>query len=109
MMLFIRVQSSCKLPELCLFCVSVQAKPNLSMWSHPYQCSRDQTRAALSQEAPVAARGVAAMYAKANQTSSEECTSVHYCHGTLLPLHRTPTKRHTPVLTIPLYMLLPRV
>lgn len=111
MMPFIRVQTGCKLPDLCSFFVSVQAKPNLSVCSHPYQCSHDQTRAALSQEAPLAALGVAATYAKANQISSEECINMRYCHGTLLPLVTSMAhpQNITPVLTTPLYMLLPGV
>lgn len=43
-----------------LFCVPVQAKPKVSMFSHPSQSSRDQARATLSQEASLAALGIAA-------------------------------------------------
>lgn len=43
-----------------LFCVPVQAKPKRSMCSHPSQSSCDQAWATVSQEASLAALGIAA-------------------------------------------------
>lgn len=107
MVLFMKVQTGCKLSDLCSFCVPVQAKPHWSVLSHPYLCSRDQTRAARSQEAPLAATGVAAMHAKANWISSEECINTCYCHGTLLyPLTSIADPHITPMHAIPLHTLL---
>jgi len=97
-MLFIGIQTGCKLSDLCSFCVSVQAKSNSSACSHPHQHSHDQTQAALKSGSPLGCPRGSSHAAK----SKPDLLRGMYQHM-LFPWHapassnqhRSPTKHHS--------------
>lgn len=89
------------------FCVPLQAKPDVSMCSHPSQSSSDQERATLSQEASLAAPGIAAKSDVSLQRNVQ--TQIIPLPLLLLATSRAHPQSTTPVLSAPFCVLQPGV